>query len=314
MGTFTVIPIWIIEDILVYIAGAAVLLFIVKREERPGPFILEMLSFCFLYAAVYENFATLMGWYGYGRSLLMIFNVPFSVPLVEYLVVYSALRILDREGIPFWTKPWIVGLAGMLFDFTLDPVAMKQVFSTAEGAIGRWTWFPGMGDVQIFGEPVYNYTGWILLCGLFAASILAGRAWYRRSGYRSSVGVAYPILCSLGALLVLVSPLSQFLIWLAPFFGKGSVGEWIMLGANAAAGLYFFICYVPPTRRSSRAPGLETPALLVLVAGPLLNLAICLASGYWDIAWLVDISALVLAGGVLWMLSGRRVAEAGDAG
>ena len=196
----------------------------------------------------------------------------------------------------------------MLFDFSLDPIAMKQVFETAEGTIGRWTWFPGMGDVQIFGEPVYNYTGWILLCGLFTASILAGRAWYRKSGYKASVGTAYPILCSLGALIVLVSPISQFLIWLAPFFGKGSVGEWIMLGVNASAGIGFFALYVLPSRRAGPNPGRETPALLVLVAMPILNLLVCLASGFWDIAWLVDISALVLAGGVIWMLSIPRPA------
>ena len=314
MGKFTVVPIWIVEDIVIYIFGAIVLLFIVRREERPGSIILEMLSFCFLYAAVYENFATLMGLYGYGRSILMIFNVPFSVPLVEYLVVYSTLRILEREGIPFWAKPWIVGLAGMLFDFSLDPVAMKQVFETPEGTVGRWTWFPGLGDVQIFGEPVYNYTGWIMLCGFFAAAILAGRAWYRKSGYKPSVGTAYPILCSLGALLVLVSPISQFVIWLAPFFQKGSVGEWIMLGVNASVGLCFVIRYALPARSAGRSPGRETPALLVLFAAPLLNLLICLASGYWDIAWLVDISALVLAAGTLWMLSGPRAAEVAAGG
>ncbi len=44
---------------------------------------------------MYENFATLMKWYGYGRSLIMIFNVPITVPIVEYLVVYSTLRILQ---------------------------------------------------------------------------------------------------------------------------------------------------------------------------------------------------------------------------
>jgi hypothetical protein len=309
MGQFTVIPVWILEDLVVYLFGAIALLFIVKREERPGPVILEMLSFCFLYAAVYENFATLMGWYGYGRSILMIFNVPFSVPLVEYLVVYSTLRLLDREGIPLWAKPWIVGLAGMLFDFTLDPVAMKQIFETAEGTIGRWTWFPGLGDVQIFGEPVYNYTGWILLCGIFAASILLGRAWYKKSGHKNSVGMAYPVLCSLGALLVLVSPVSQFLIWLGPFLKKGSVGEWIMLGVNAAVGLFFFLRFALPARRAGARPTRETPAILVLVISPILNLAICLASGYWDIAGLVDAAALVLAAGALWMLSGPRRAE-----
>ncbi|MCX7028252.1 MAG: carotenoid biosynthesis protein [Spirochaetes bacterium] len=296
MGQFTVVPIWVLEDLVVYILGAAVLLFIVRREKRPGSIILEMLSFCFLYAAVYENFATLMGWYGYGRSLLMIFNVPFSVPLVEYLVVYSTLRLLDRDGIPGWSKPWIVGLTGMLFDFSLDPIAMRQIFDTAEGKIGRWTWFPGTGDVQIFGEPVYNFSGWILLCGYFTATILAGRAWYRKSGYKSSVGTAYPILCSLAALLILVSPLSQFILWLAPFMKKGSAGEWIMLGVNASVGLVFFFVFAWPAVRKQARREREIPAVLILIVIPIMNFAICLVGGYWDIAWLVGASTIILAG------------------
>jgi hypothetical protein len=36
----------------------------------------------------------------------------------------------------------------------------------------------------------------------------------------------------LGALALLVSPVSQFLLWCAPFFAKGSRVEWILLAAH----------------------------------------------------------------------------------
>ena len=94
-------------------------------------------------AAVYENLATYIGLYGYGQSLIMVWNVPLSIPIVEFIVVYSSLRLTNHMKIPTWSKPIIVGLLGMLFDFTLDPVATKEIFSTTSGTIGRWTWFIG---------------------------------------------------------------------------------------------------------------------------------------------------------------------------
>ena len=296
MGTFTVVPVWIVQDVLVLAVAVATALFIVGREEHPGPILLEMAAFVFLYAAVYENFATLMGWYGYGRSVAMVFNVPVSVPVVEYLVVWAALRLASRMEMPGWSKPFVAGLAGMLFDFTLDPLAIRQVFGTAEGTIGRWSWFPGPGDVTLYAEPVYNYSGWMLLCGYAAAYILAGRWWYRRSGWRPLVGYLYPLLAMLAALGTLVSPLSRFLLWLEPFLAKGSVGEWIMLAAwFAAAGLVLALAW--RGRMKARLSWREDwPVLLVLVGAPLVHLAFTLGGGYWEVLWLVAAAAVALGG------------------
>jgi len=78
--------------------------------------------------------------------------------------------------------------------------------------------------------PLYNFSGWMLLCGYGAAFILLGRWWFRRSGYSSKVGLAYPFVTMLGALgLLITPPTSQFLLWLAPFLSKSGIGEWIML-------------------------------------------------------------------------------------
>jgi hypothetical protein len=130
MGPFTVVPVWVIQDVIVLILGVLTTLFIVRHEERPAPILLEFVCFVFLNAAVYENFATLMGWYGYGRSILMIFNVPLTIPILEYLVVYAALRLLGTMDIRTWCKPFIAGTLGMLADLSLDPLAVRQVFQT----------------------------------------------------------------------------------------------------------------------------------------------------------------------------------------
>lgn len=307
MGSFTFVPLWVLQDILVYAVGLVVILFMLKHEEHPETTILELVAFCFLYAAVYENFATLMGWYGYGRSILMVFNVPLSVPLVEYLVVYSSLRLLALTKAPTWTKPFIVGLSGMVFDFSLDPLALRQIFETHEGRIGRWSWYPGAADAQLYGEPVYNYTGWILLCGLAAATILLGRYWYKRSGYRRGVALAYPFLAMVAALGLLVSPLSRFLLWLWPFMDKGSAAEWIMLGVNGGLGLCLLLIYGKRKTEALDRGRYELPALLSLGLLPLCNLLLCLRGGYWEVLWLIAAASLLQAGYVLFPFLSSRL-------
>ena len=330
MGDFTFIPLWVLQDLVILGLGLAALVLIIRKEEHPESIVLELFAFCFLYASVYENFATLQGWYGYGRSILMVFNVPFSVPLVEYLVVYSTLRLLEGAGAPVLARPFVAGLSGMLFDFSLDPVALRQVVATAEGTTGRWTWYPGPADAQIYAEPVYNFTGWILLCGYAAVFVLLGRAWQRSSGYRKAVGLAYPFLAMVASLLVLVSPLSRFLLWLWPFMDKGSVAEWIMLAALGLAGLASVVAALLAGRRKAAgrgesgatAPGPgrrglaasareEWLALLVLAGLPMLNLAFCLGGRQWEVLWLVALGAALEAGLAALLLS-RSVGNAGS--
>jgi len=228
MTWFTFEPDWVVPDIIVLLLGVITVGFIVKKEKRPLPVLLEMFCFVFLYAAIYENMATVMGWYGYGTSLVMVFNVPLSVPLIEALFVYSGLRLALKMRIPNIARVALVGCFGTLADLTLDPLALSQ----QHGRIGRWSWYIKPGAVNIFGAPVYNYTGWFILCGYAAAMILVGRHWYKRSGYKRWVGIAYPPLCLLGALVIMVSPLSPFILWLGPFASQGGATEWVMLAAT----------------------------------------------------------------------------------
>jgi hypothetical protein len=138
----------------------------------------------------------------------------------------------------------------VLLDLVLDPLALSQVHRTAEGTIGRWSWYIGTGDVNLFGAPIYNYTGWMLLCGYATAWILVGRWWFRRSGERTRVAIAYPIVCLLAGLLTMVSPLSQFLLWLGPMVAKGGWTEYLMLGVALAALLAVLVTWRGRMRRS----------------------------------------------------------------
>jgi len=282
MGTFTFIPTWIVQDIIVYLVAIVTVVFIIRHEKHLVSVILEFICFVLLYAAVFENFATLMGWYGYGRSVLMIFNVPASVPVMEYLVVYSGLRLAGAMKIPTWCRPILVGVMGILTDFSLDPLAVSQRFATHEGTIGRWTWFPGATDIQVHNIPIYNFTGWFLLCGFAAAFLLLGRWWHKKAGYNSTVGFVYPPLTMLLSLGVLVSPLSSFLLWLAPIFKKGGITEVIMLGFAFALFVMVMVIW-----RGKMEKGLslreDYPILMILIGFHVCNVLFTIIGGYWDI-------------------------------
>jgi hypothetical protein len=280
--------VWVIQDILVILAG----LFVIKREvergTRPGQFLLEAFCFCFCYAAVYENGAAAsMGLYAYGRSILMIGVVPFTVPLLEFLVLYAALAMLEKMEIPTWCKPFVVGFWGMLQDFTLDPLAVRQVFESEGRQVGRWSWISlGPSDANIASVPVYNFPGWVLILGLGSAAILAGRWWHRRSGYAAWVGIAYPFLAALAGLLVLVLPSSNFLLWLEPIFKKGSSGEWIMLAFHFALALAILAFAWRGRMKGSLSLREDWPVFLVPAFFHLSDLAFVLAGGYFEILWI----------------------------
>ncbi|MHB8106817.1 MAG: carotenoid biosynthesis protein [Candidatus Cryosericum sp.] len=303
MGTFTFIPIWIVQDIIVYLFAIITVVFIIRHEKQAASVVVEFACFVLVYAAVFENFATLMGWYGYGRSVLMIFNVPASVPVMEYLVVYSGLRLADAMKIPAWCKPIFVGMMGVLTDFSLDPLAVSERFSTREGVIGRWTWYPGVADIQVHNIPVYNFTGWFLLCGFAAAFFLLGRWWHKRTGYNSTVGVVYPPLAMLLSLGVLVSPLSSFLLWLAPIFKKGGITEVIMLCFAFALFVLVMVIWRGKMEKSLSLRE-DYPILMILIGFHVFNVLFAIIGGYWNILPITLPFAAVHVS-LIWYVFGR---------
>ncbi len=284
---------WFLADLVTLLASLAVVLYLVRTSSHPVAALLESFSFVFLYASVFENFAVGQGWYVYGRSLLMIGEVPLSVPLVEMDVLMIGLRLVEKLEMPAWSKPLVIGLLGMLQDFSLDPVAVRQLFTVGGVRSGRWTWLLPAGAVNIYGIPVYNFPGWMLIMAYAASFLLLGRWWFRRSGFRPIVGCLYPFAALLLALLAMVSPLSQFLLWLAPFFTKGSSGEWIMLAVHL---LVPSVLLAALWRGKMREPILLPGDLVILAVPAALHLADILfvvAGGYERVLWLVVLASLV---------------------
>lgn len=304
MGNITIVPVWIIQDILVLIIATVMIFYIINNEERPKIVLMQFIGFVFFYAAAFENVAVSMGlmgnegFYAYGRSILMICNIPLTVPIIEFLIVYSTLRVLKTINIPSWTKPFITGLSAMIFDFSLDPVAVKQIFQTSEGIIARWSYYPIPGEPVIYGEPVMNFTGWIYIAGYWTAFILIGEWWHKKKGYSNLIGYIYPVLASILSLVCLVSPISNFFNYMGPFFSRTSNMQWVMLIALSVISVGILVLALVKfwDRRfvSSLNYKKDFPIMFTFLGFPLANTLFCVIGGYMEVLWLVVLAELLL--------------------
>ena len=305
----TPIPIpWLLADLLTLLVTLLVVIFIVRKSKHPVAILLESFAFVFLYASVYENFAVVQGWYIYGHSLLTIGDVPLSVPLLEMNVLVTVLWLLEKMEIPTWCKPFVAGLFGMLQDFSLDPYTVRQVFTVNGLTSGRWTWLLKPGMVNIYNVPVYNFPGWTLIMFYATIFILLGRWWYKRSWYKPVIGYVYPFLMIFLALLTMVSPLSQFLLWLAPFFTKGSFAEWIMLAFHVIFPTILLAVFWRGRMRSRLTLKGDFPIFAVVVLFHLSDILFTLAGGFHEVLWLILLTSavhFVLLG--LIYFAGRKV-------
>ena len=318
MGPITFVPVWLLQDALMFAAAIWVFVYIARHEKHPVSISIEVGAFALLYAGVYENLATVIGWYGYGRSLLMLFNVPLAVVLFEALVYYSALKLVDRMAVPTWIKPLGAGMLAVVQDFALDTVETHEIYRTPQGVTGHWTFHTPATPVSIFGEPVMNFTSWMFLVGVAAAWMLVGRWWHRRSGYSRTIGILYPFLAIIAALATLGSPLSRLVLFArvgydsAPWtrWPVATSGQWFTLAAAIVVPLVLFALFwrgrftAPVSAREDR------PLLAVLIGFPLVEIVLGVAGAHWQTLWLVVASAaamLVMVGGSYW-LAARQAA------
>ena len=305
----TSIPIpWLLGDILALLITLVVVIFVIRKSKHPAVDLLEGFGFVFLYASLFENFAVVQGWYVYGRSFLMIGDVPMAVPIIEMDVLIVGLWLLQKMDIPTWCKPFVVGLLGMLQDFSLDPVATHQVFTVQGVTSGRWTWLLPAGMSNIYQIPVYNFPGWMLIMLYASIYILIGRWWFTRSGYKAWVGYTYPLIGLFLALVTMVTPLSNFLLWLQPLASKGSSAEWVMLAFHLLFPSLLLVYFRRGRMKSSLSLKDDFPVFVVPLAFHLSDILFALVGGYIEVLWLVLLASVVhlaLVGGIYWR--GRRL-------
>jgi hypothetical protein len=302
---------WLVQDIIALLLAVFVLAFIIRREKRPVVVILEMFAFVFLYASVYENAACVMGLYSYGRSLVMIGFVPASVPIIEACVLITGFWFLQKTAVPKWAWAPIVGLFGMLQDFSLDPLAIRQVHTVGQVTSARWNWLINpAADANILRIPVFNFPGWMLIMFYGTICLLVGRWWYQKSGYKALVGYVYPFLAMIAALLLMISPLSRLLLWLGPVFQKGQPVEWIMLAVHllVPTALLVFFWRGRMTGPFTRD---DLPIFVFPTVLHLSDILYTLLGGYTEILWIVLLASALQTGFLLfaWIKNPQLVSQ-----
>lgn len=284
---------WLVQDILALGLMVYVLIYLFKRQDHPVQKVLEVIAFIFLYASIYENAAIVMGLYSYGRSLNMIGFVPAAVPIIEVCVLVTGFWFLEKTKVPNWAKPPIIGLFGMLQDFSLDPLAIRQVYTSAGVTSGRWNWLINPAtDVNILRIPVFNFPGWMLIMLYGAAMILVGRWWFKKTRYNKVVGIVYPFLSMIAALLLMISPLSNFLLWLGPIFTKGQPVEWIMLAFHLLVPTLLLVFFWRG-KNTARYDANDWPIFVVPTLLHLSDIAFTLIGGFDEILWIVLLASAV---------------------
>jgi hypothetical protein len=302
---------WLVQDIIAILLALFVLAYIIQREKHPIVVILEMFAFVFLYASIYENAAIVMGLYTYGRSLVMIGFVQASVPLIEACVLITGIWFLEKTSVPKWAWVPIVGLFGMLQDFSLDPLAIRQIHIIGDVTSGRWNWLINPAtEPNILGIPVFNFPGWMLIMLYGTICLLVGRWWYKKSGYRPLVGCIYPFIAMLAALLLMISPISQLLLWLAPFFEKGQPIEWVMLAFHLIVPTTLLI-FLWRGRMNTRFTMDDLPIFIVPIALHLSDITFTILGGFIEILWMVLLASAVQSALLVFAwLYNRRAAKA----
>jgi len=321
VGPITIVWPWIISDVVMLAAGIAVVWYIVKREPHPASRLIEVAAFTFLYAGIYENLATWIGWYEYGRSLIMFGNVPVAVLLYEAIVFYAGLKLMERLAVPAWIRPIGAGFLAVMQDFAIDTLTTHQLATTQESAtpIGHWTFLTPPTDVQIYGEPVMNFSSWMFLVGVYAAFAVIGRWWHRRSGYARWVGIVYPLLAVIASLGVLMSPLSRLVLFGRLGYDGAAWTEW-PVATPAQWWILGAFVFIPPllialTWRGrftgELSPRRDWPILAVLVGVPLFCVVAAVAGGMWDVLWLIALStaAMAVLVGLPYVLAARAAHE-----
>ena len=226
---------WFIVEV---IAAILVLVCIVhaSRQEHGILRVLELLGFVF-YAAIFENIGVFTGIYDYNLNRVMLIGkVPIEILLIEAVIFYATFQLVGKLQLPNWAKPFTVRFLSSFQDMSLDPAAVFDLHKLNGALSGQWNWVPRY-EGAFFGIPFFNFSGWMYLMAYYTAAILIGR-WLYANYKKEAIGYLYPFVGGLAGVLLLVSPLTQFLLFGMPFvpiYTRGA--EIALLAFNFAVGL-----------------------------------------------------------------------------
>ncbi|MHA1917052.1 MAG: carotenoid biosynthesis protein [Candidatus Ranarchaeia archaeon] len=210
---------WAIAEVLAFVLFFYCLSDALKKSDGNTRLfrVLELFGFV-LYAGIFENIGVITNVYNYSLDrLVMVGVVPLSLLLFEAVIFYSALQFAEVLRFPRWVRPFVVAFLGVLQDLTIDPAAVFDTHLVNGLLEGRWNWTTHY-DGMLFGIPFFNFTGWFLLMFYYTSLIQIGRNFHEKSGYKYNRGMLYVLLSPLIGVLLIVSPITTFFLFLYPVF------------------------------------------------------------------------------------------------
>ncbi|MCB8963998.1 MAG: carotenoid biosynthesis protein [Bacteroidales bacterium] len=106
----------------------------------------------FVVEAIGTNTGVIFGNYTYGKSLgIKLFQTPLVMAVNWMVLVYLVYDLLKGWNINFMLKSFLSSIILVVYDFVMEPVAIK---------LDMWTWEAG-------NPPLHNYIGWFVVSLLF---------------------------------------------------------------------------------------------------------------------------------------------------
>ncbi len=210
---------WAIAEIFAFILFFYCVADAIKRGNNKTRIfrVFELFGFI-VYAGLFENIGVLGNTYNYSLDrLVMVGVVPLSLLMIEAVIFYSALQFAEKLKFPKWAIPIVVGFLGVLNDLTIDPPAVFDLHLVNGIMEGRWNWTVHY-DGLLFGIPFFNFSGWFMLMFYYTMLIQLGRKFHEKSGYKRNRGIAYIILAPILGVLLIISPITRFILFLYPIF------------------------------------------------------------------------------------------------
>ncbi len=232
---------WLLAEIFAIIVFFACITHAVKQES-PAIKIFELFGLI-VAAGLYENAGVAGGVYDYSLSRILLFGkVPIAILMFEAAIFYTAFRLTEHLKVPTWGRPFIVGFFAMIQDITIDPVAVFDLHEIGGIISGRWNWTMHY-DGGLFGIPYFNFSGWFYMMTYYAILISLGR-WLYKKYDKKIIGYSYPIIAGILTPVIIVSPLTTFLLWAMPFFPQyGKTAEIVMLLIHCTFALILLVKY-----------------------------------------------------------------------
>lgn len=237
---------WLLAEIL-----SIILLFIcvihASKQEKPSISLLELAGFV-LAAGLFENIGVSVNAYDYNLNRIFLFGkAPFAILFFEAVIVYTGLRLVEHLAVPKWLIPLVVGFFATIQDMTIDPSAVFDTYMVNGVQSGRWNWQCMGYEHGFFGIPFFNFSGWVYLVAYYVAFILIGR-WvysrYEKQKLGAAIGYSYPVIAGFLVPLVLVSPITTFLLFGMPFYPMFQrTPELVMMIINLLIPLLILIFY-----------------------------------------------------------------------